>query len=70
MIHLMRPRFAHQEVCAMADRMEEQQMREVRDMEGVLGWPTEMAERMMQMMMENRRMEGSARSEMPVQKDG
>ncbi len=70
MIHLMRPRFAHQDVRAMANRMEEQQMREVREMEGMLGWPTEMADPMMQLMMENRRIEGSTRSGMAVQKDG
>lgn len=69
MIHLMRPRFAHQDVRAMANRMEEQQMREAREMEGMLGWPTEMADRMMELMMENRRMEGASRPGMPVQKD-
>ena len=70
MIHLMRPAFRMQDVRAMANQMEEKQMREVRELKQMLGWPTEMIDRMIQMIPMGRSQGMSMRSGMPVQKDG
>ena len=70
MIHLMRPGFQRQDVRAMANRMEEEQMREVREMKQMLGWPTEMMDMMIEMIPMGRGQGMSMRSGMPVQKDG
>ena len=70
MIHLMRPAFARQDVRAMANRMEEQQMREVREMKQMLGWPIEMMDQMIEMIPMGRGERSSMQPGVRVQKDG
>lgn len=70
MIHLMRPGFQRQDVRAKANEMEEKQMREVREIKQMLGWPTEMMDRMIQMIPMGRGQGMSMRSGVSVQKDG
>lgn len=41
MIHEMRPRFTRRDIRAMATRMEEDQKREIAEMERMLGWPAQ-----------------------------
>lgn len=54
MIHLMRREFRRRDVRAMANRMEDAQMREVREMKQMLGWPVEMVDMMIRMMQMHR----------------
>ena len=56
MIHNMRPRFTRRDLRAMSTRMEEDQKREIAEMERMLGWPGGM-------------MESSGGSGMAVRKD-